>query len=90
MSFNRPITERALEAIKREAPHALAREMESAIQRLSSEQPSVRQRAAQDIDAMCHARVLGDINVTSIDWREWLQLLDKLRKFARRKERESQ
>ena len=48
-------------------------------------QDSSRDRAAQEIRGLCSVRLLGDLNIKTINGWEWNKKLEKLKKYVNKK-----
>lgn len=78
---------RVLLVLRENGIEDLADELEGYLLELSSDDDTVRAKASENIVGLSHVRVLGDLWIETISGREWSQLLEKLRRYARRKGR---
>ncbi len=75
-----PLTD-VLDALMKRGLVRDAQEFDRHIGRLASSDPTERANAAEGIADMCQMKWLGDLDV---DRRDWWQLLDQARTFARK------
>ena len=59
--------------------------LEHLTEQLSTDPQDIRNKAAQDIEGLCHIRSLGDLNIKTITGWEWNKKLEKLKKYAKKK-----
>ncbi|ARU29439.1 hypothetical protein [Cellvibrio sp. PSBB006] len=83
--MEKSIADQVLEIMRKEAPSHLTRQMEEAVPRLQSDDVNVRDAVSKEINGMCNVKALGDLDVKSVSWKEWLGLLEKLNKYSKRK-----
>lgn len=83
--MSKSVPEQVLDVMRSDAPNHLFRKMERDISLLDSSDYEVRLNAANEIKGMCNVKALGDLHVSSLNWKEWLKLLEKLKKYANAK-----
>lgn len=60
-----------------------AQDIERLLERLLSSTSEQRPDIVKAINDRCHPKWLGDLNVRTASWEEWMQLLSDLRNKAR-------
>ena len=71
-----------IEALRPERNIPYLREMEDSVRDLDIADRG--EAALNHLIGVCHGRALGDVLVRSMGWREWLNLLEKLRRACKR------
>lgn len=80
----RPIYARVIETFEENGFNEDAEELYRLVNMLSSADKNAEE-ASEEIQALCHVRIWGDLNIQTISNSEWGSLLVKLSRYARRK-----
>ncbi len=75
---------RVIEILSTEGFLDVARELEEALAILKSIDRNERIQGYNTVVSLCHVKSLGDLNIQSIDNKEWWKLLRKLENIAKK------
>ncbi len=71
-----------MEALRSNRNNTHVRELEDSVRDLDD--PERSEAALNQLIGDCHSRALGDVQVASMGWREWLMRLEKLERACKR------
>lgn len=84
MNIDLEVYENVQNVLKKEGCYEYEHAFNDALKKLKSDDGEKICQGAHEIIEMCHARILGDLNVTTMPWKDWLILLTKVRKKSSR------
>jgi hypothetical protein len=80
MNESKSNVDRVLGILKVEGVGDYHSKLSSALDQVNSNDIHVSKKGRENIQALCSSRVLGDLNIQSVSWKEWVNMISKLKK----------
>jgi len=84
---NVPIYKQVLDVLQENGILDYMEELQRYLEMLHSTEKEQVMHASKRIQEMCHVRVLGDLNIKNMQGYDWWNMLLKLSRYAKKKER---